>query len=156
MDHGRKTLFPSCTDLIAGRAARSSTAAASGSSRTGCLWFDGAGFRLVWRDALPGARHSYRSFYHRDDDCRLMVDVFAASSFDDAKRELLAGFHNCTSLVPPSVVPQLGDVSYGKSSRPRSSCAEILLVSVANAGTVEVDVRPFAVALDEKVSDCLH
>ena len=75
--------------------------------------FDGAGFRLVWRDALPGARHSYRSFYHRDDDCRLMVDVFAASSFDDAKRELLAGFYNCTSLVPPSVVPQLGDVSYG-------------------------------------------
>ena len=35
--------------------------------------FDGAGFRLVWRDALPGARHSYRSFYHRDDDCRLMA-----------------------------------------------------------------------------------
>ena len=66
--------------------------------------FDGAGFRLVWRDALPGARHSYRSFYHRDDDCR------------------------------------------------RGN----LLVSVANAGTVEVDVRPFAVALDEKVSDCLH
>lgn len=36
--------------------------------------FDGAGFRLVWRDALPGARHSYRSFYHRDDDCFLLFD----------------------------------------------------------------------------------
>ena len=117
--------------------------------------FDGAGFRLVWRDALPGARHSYRSFYHRDDDCRLMVEVFAASSFDDAKRELLAGFHNCTSLVPPSVVPQLGDVSYGNRAAQQFVRGN-LLVSVANAGTVYVDVRPFAVALDEKVSDCLH
>ena len=102
--------------------------------------FDGAGFRLVWRDALPGARHSYRSFYHRD---------------DDSKRELLAGFHNCTSLVPPSVVPQLGDVSYGNRAAQQFVRGN-LLVSVANAGTVEVDVRPFAVALDEKVSDCLH
>ena len=84
-----------------------------------------------------------------------MVDVFAASSFDDAKRELLAGFYNCTSLVPPSVVPQLGDVSYGNRAAQQFVRGN-LLVSVANAGTVEVDVRPFAVALDEKVSDCLH
>ena len=71
------------------------------------------------------------------------------------KRELLAGFHNCTSLVPPSVVPQLGDVSYGNRAAQQFVRGN-LLVSVANAGTVEVDVRPFAVALDEKVSDCLH
>ena len=84
-----------------------------------------------------------------------LFDGFAASSFDDAKRELLAGFHNCTSLVPPSVVPQLGDVSYGNRAAQQFVRGN-LLVSVANAGTVEVDVRPFAVALDEKVSDCLH
>ena len=64
-------------------------------------------------------------------------------------------FHNCTSLVPPSVVPQLGDVSYGNRAAQQFVRGN-LLVSVANAGTVEVDVRPFAVALDEKVSDCLH
>ena len=73
--------------------------------------FDGAGFRLVWRDALPGARHSYRSFYHRDDDCRLMVDVFAASSFDDAKRALPAGFHKSPSLVTPPVVSRPGHLT---------------------------------------------
>lgn len=86
--------------------------------------FDGAGFRLVWRDALPGARHSYRSFYHRDDDCRLMVDVFAASSFDDAKRELLAGFYNCTSLVRPRLCPSSATSPMGIEP-PSSSCAEI-------------------------------
>ncbi len=76
------------------------------------------GFASYGATRCPARAHSYRSFYHRDDDCRLMVDVFAASSFDDAKRELLAGFHNCTSLVPPSVVPQLGDVLLWESSRP--------------------------------------
>lgn len=118
--------------------------------------FDGAGFRLVWRDALPGPRHAYRSVYvHDADDRRLMVDVVPAHSFDGAKEELLAGFRNCASIVPPSAVPHLGDVSYGNQAAQRFVRGN-LLISVSNAGTTEVDVRPFAVSLDKEAANCLH
>lgn len=119
--------------------------------------FDREGFRLAWRDALPGVRHAYRSFYVRDDDDdrRLMVDIVPASSFDGAKEELLAGFRNCASMVPPSAVPHLGDVSYGNQAAQRFVRGN-LLITVANAGTKTVDVRPFAAYLDEEATNCLY
>lgn len=119
--------------------------------------FEGDGFRLTWRDALPGVRHAYRSFYYHDDDDdrRLMVDVVPASSFDGAKQELLAGFRNCTSIVPSSAVPHLGDVSYGNQAAQRFVRGN-LLISVSNAGTTEVDVRPFAAALDREAASSLQ
>ncbi len=118
--------------------------------------FERERFRLVWRDALPGPRHAYRSVYvHDADDRRLMVDVIPAHSFDGAKEELLAGFRNCASIVPPSAVPHLGDVSYGNQAAQRFVRGN-LLISVSNAGTAEVDVRPFAVSLDKEAANCLH
>ena len=119
--------------------------------------FEGDDFRLTWRDALPGVRHAYRSVYYHDDgdDRRLIVDVVPAHSFDGAKEELLAGFRICSSIVPPSAVPHLGDVSYGNQAAQRFVRGN-LLISVSNAGTAEVDVRPFAVSLDKEAANCLH